>query len=209
MEAELDLQAEAGAVVRTVVLGEGTHTVEVSRVFPADRDEVWEACTRPERLRQWFDTADGELRPGGRYALADSGTVGTIEVCERPSRLRLTWEYEDDASTVEIVLAATGEGRTSLALRHIVTANAHWDEFGPAATGIGWEGALLALALHLDGDSRSAPDAMTELFASPPGLEYISRAAEGWGEAHSAAGAEPAAAEAASRKTAAFYRGEG
>jgi Activator of Hsp90 ATPase homolog 1-like protein len=50
----------AGSEVRTVVL---------RRSYDAPIEDVWDACTDPDRLNRWFLPVTGELRVGGRYQL--------------------------------------------------------------------------------------------------------------------------------------------
>jgi uncharacterized protein YndB with AHSA1/START domain len=87
--------------------------VEVTReiVLPAERDEVWEALTDEERLREWFAN-DVELdpRPGGTGVFRwDNGEERRAAVEEvQPGEL-LVLRFEDDG-LVELRLeeAATG-----------------------------------------------------------------------------------------------------
>jgi uncharacterized protein YndB with AHSA1/START domain len=39
----------------------------VSRSYPAELADVWDACTNPERIPRWFLPVSGELKEGGRY----------------------------------------------------------------------------------------------------------------------------------------------
>jgi hypothetical protein len=50
---------------------------------PASADQVWDACTNPERIPHWFLPVSGDLRLHGRFHLQDNAS-GTIERCDPP-----------------------------------------------------------------------------------------------------------------------------
>jgi hypothetical protein len=75
-------------------------------------------------------------------------------------------------------------------------------EFGPGAVGVGWDGGLLGLTLHLRGGSIDDPVAWQ---MSAEGREFATRCSEAWGEANRAAGADPAVATRGVANTTAFY----
>ena len=77
-----------------------------------------------------------------------------------------------------------------------------WTQFGPGAVGVGWEGGLLGLALHLQGGSISDPMAWQ---LSDEGRAFFARSSEAWGAANVAAGADPEAAASAIANTTGFY----
>ena len=81
--------------------------MEITReiVLPAPREEVWEAITDEERLREWFAN-DVELdpRPGGAGLFRwDNGEErrAAVEAVEPEERLVLRWE---DDGLVELRL---------------------------------------------------------------------------------------------------------
>ncbi len=74
--------------------------------------------------------------------------------------------------------------------------------FGPGAVGVGWDGGLLGLSLHLQGVSIGDPVAWQ---VSAEGRDFNTRCSEAWGAANEAAGADPAAAASAVANTTAFY----
>ena len=80
-----------------------------------------------------------------------------------------------------------------------------WGEYGPGAVGVGWEGGLLGLALHLHGGSVGDPIAWQ---VSEEGRNFNKRSSAAWGEANRAAGADPDAVARAVANTNAFYAPE-
>ena len=130
-----------------------------------------------------------------------------ITACERPSHFALTWEYAGDVSWVEVSVSADGAGGARVALTHTALLSPHWDEYGPGAAGVGWEMGLLGLALHLAQPAAPKPDDAA-FAASRDGRAFIAGSSEGWEKAGVAAGADPAAARAAARRTTAFYTGQ-
>lgn len=186
-------------VRRTVDLAPVDPVIAVAQTFPTTRDDLWDACTQPARLARWFEPVEGEVALGGRYELASSGTEGTIERCEPPMLFALTWEYGGDVSRVVVTVAAV-EGGARLTIAHAATRDDHWEAYGPAAGGMGWDESLLALALHLADDERSTPDAMEALFESEEGRAFAEASASAWRQAYVDAGADPAEAEAASAR---------
>ena len=92
--------------------------MEVRResVFDAEREEVWDALTDPERLREWFaNDVELDVRPGGAGTFRwDDGSVrhARVERVEEARELRLTWWDEEDGgeSVVSISLADSESG---------------------------------------------------------------------------------------------------
>ena len=180
--------------------------VALSRRYGAPVEEVWDALTDPERLSRWFLPVTGDLRLGGRYAF-EGNAGGVIRECEQPHRLVVTWEMGEpgpaDTSLVEVRLVES-DGGTRLDLEHRAQVPPQmWEEFGPGAVGVGWDGALLGLSLHLSGEEKAGtPD---EITADPAVMEFNTAAAKQWGLAHQAAGADAARADANVAATTAFY----
>jgi hypothetical protein len=147
---------------------------------------------------------------GGRYQL-EGNAGGEILTCERPHRLRVTWVYGEvaspsDVSELEVRLTPAGEGTTTLELEHTaIVPDERWDQFGPGAVGVGWDGGLLGLTLHLRG--KSVGDSMAWQL-SDEGRDFFGRSSAAWGAANEAAGADPAAAARAVANTTAFYAPE-
>lgn len=176
---------------------EDLYDVEIRRTYDADPADVWDACTNPERVARWFSPVTGDLRPGGRYSI-DGNASGAITECDPPRRLALDWEFGDHAlSWVTLELNPVGD-RTELVLRHRQPRTEHWATYGPGATGVGWELAVLGLAMHLAGSAKPS----AEFEASPEARQFVRRSATLWGEAHEAAGAPVSVATKSARATA-------
>jgi hypothetical protein len=109
-------------------------------------------------------------------------------------------------SELEIRLTAAGEGSTALELEHTaIVPEERWAEYGPGAVGVGWDGGLLGLSLHLRGESVG--DSMAWQ-VSDEGRDFFARSSDAWGVANEAAGTDPAAAARAVASTTAFYAPE-
>lgn len=133
--------------------------VRVEDVYATDIEDLWDACTRPDRLGRWIASASGDLVPGGEFtARFTSGWEGNgrVDVCERPHRLLLT-TWEDEARDQESTLAATltaVEGGTRLVI----------EESGVpvgqlASYGAGWQVHAEDLASHVAGLERDEDEA--------------------------------------------------
>jgi uncharacterized protein YndB with AHSA1/START domain len=162
-----------GDTHREITGPEDARTLLVRRRYDAAIDDVWGACTEPERLNRWFLSVTGDLRPGGSFSL-EGNARGEILRCEPPRLLRVTWAYGDQpASQVELRLAAGDGGEeTVLELEH--SAIAREIEVGgrtvdpvlnDAASGLwgigtGWELPLtLGLQRYLRGELPDRPAA--------------------------------------------------
>jgi uncharacterized protein YndB with AHSA1/START domain len=201
-----DLIAELERVRRSVGRGAvpagAGHVVELRRGYDAPVEDVWEACTDPGRISRWFLPITGDLRLGGSYQF-EGNAGGDITACEPPRHVTVTWVFAGDVSIVSVELTPAGDGRTELLLRHAVPDNDHWASYGPGATGVGWDLALLGLAYFLrSGESVSDPEAFA---TSPEAQAFMRRSAQEWGEAHEASGAPPATAREAADRTSAAY----
>jgi len=200
------VEREVGS--RTLPAGEA-RTMIISRVYDTPADDLWDACTNPERISRWFLPISGDLREGGRYAF-DGNASGTIERCEPPHRVEATWEYGGQTSWVEVRVTPADGGRARFSLEHIAHVDDEiWAQYGPGAVGVGWDQGLVGLTLHLAG-SDAIPDkkAGEAWQLSDEGREFARRSSERWAEANIAAGTDPAEARAAAARTTDFYTGE-
>lgn len=191
--------------------GQPVRAVEGSRWYRTRIEDLWQAITDPERLPRWFLPVHGDLRPGGRYQL-EGNAGGTIERCDPPRALDLTWEFGDNTSWLRVRLAAEDEG-SRLTLVHSMAkdeaSEKHWAEYGPGATGVGWDLALLGLGLYLEGDGDAIDRQESDAWlASEDGKAFVRESAESWGRVHAVGGEEPEVAQAMAARTARFYTGE-
>jgi uncharacterized protein YndB with AHSA1/START domain len=193
---------------RTLTAGEA-RTLTISRVYDTPPEDLWDACTNPDRLPRWFLPVSGDLRPGGRYELQGNAS-GTIERCEPPHSLAATWEYGGQTSWIELRLTAEPDGGTRFALEHIAHVDDEiWAQFGPGAVGVGWDQALVGLTLHVtSGGEPVEREAVEAWQASDDGRRFTSLASERWAAASIAAGTDAAEAHAAAARTTDFYSGE-
>lgn len=206
------IAAQPTAVDRDLTIrrdGETQHTVQtISQSYPTTLDDLWQACTQADRLARWFAPVHGELRLGGRYQV-EGNAAGEVIACEPPLSYTVTWEMGGAATHVSVRLSPEGNGaRLTLEHQHTGEADSEfWTQFGPGATGVGWDLALLGLALHLvtGQDRPEDPDAFSQ---TPPARQFIRAVSERWGEASVHAGTPVADAAAAASRTTAFYLGE-
>jgi uncharacterized protein YndB with AHSA1/START domain len=207
----IDVVKEIEAVHREtgtkrIPAGDG-RTVRLQRQYDASIEDVWDALTNPERIGRWFLPISGDYRLGGRYQF-EGNAGGEIVACERPDRLKVTWAYGEnitaaDVSEVEVRLSSVEGGATLLELEHAaVVPEDRWDEYGPGAVGVGWDGGFLGLALHLRGVSVDDPVAWQ---LSQEGRRFNTLSSEAWGEANRAAGADAAAVARGVARTTTFY----
>lgn len=207
---DFDVEGNLGALERSVSSlerdGQPARALTLSRGYDTTVDDLWDAVTSRERIPRWFMPVSGDLEIGGRYQL-EGNAGGAVTACEQRSRFALTWEFGGDVSWVDVRVSGDGAGRARLTLTHTARLSPHWDEYGPGATGVGWEMGLLGLAVHLADPTAPKPD--EEAFAaSRDGRAFIAGSSDGWGEAAVAAGEDPDAARAAAGRTKAAYTGE-
>jgi uncharacterized protein YndB with AHSA1/START domain len=139
------------------------HTLEMSRVFDAPREEVFRAWTDPTELARWWGPgefscpqADVDLRPGGSYRLVMKPTEGpemvlggTYREVEPPERLVYTWKWESgwpDPTELVVTVRFRDLGEQTEVL---LTQHGFADDNGLAANTWGWESGLDKLAAQL------------------------------------------------------------
>jgi uncharacterized protein YndB with AHSA1/START domain len=188
---------------RVVEAGEAS-TVTVSQVYDTDLDDLWDACTNPERIPRWFLPVTGELRVGGKYQL-EGNAGGTVERCDPPKSFAATWEYGGDVSWIEVRLSAEPDGRTRFELDHTAVPNEHWNQFGPGAVGIGWDMTLNGLALHLESGEANDSEAAMAWMVSDEGTRFMTLSGEAWYQADVEGGADADAARTRADATLAAY----
>ncbi len=206
-----NIHEKVGAIVREVRScehdGKPAHAVIATRVYDTDADDLWDAITNPERLPRWFLPVSGDLRLGGTYQLKGNAG-GTITRCEPPRTLALTWEFGGEVSWVYVDLNGKDDEETELVLKHIALVDKdRWDQYGPAV-GVGWDLTLFGLAEHLSTKAGVSPENADEWLASSDGKGFIRASSEAWRQASVKGGTPADKAEAAAKRTTAFYTGE-
>jgi uncharacterized protein YndB with AHSA1/START domain len=139
--------------------------VHVEDVYDTDIDDLWNACTTPERLARWIAVVSGDLRVGGTVQAVFTSTWAgptRIEVCDAPHHLLLTSEPgTDDETQIEAWLTVEGS-RTRLAVeeRGLPVAQLHF-------FGAGWQVHLEDLARSLTSDGSAHADGWSSQEAAP------------------------------------------
>lgn len=137
-------------------LDENRGAVRIEEVYDTDLDDLWEACTTPERLARWLAQVDGDLRVGGTIEMTFTSTwtgPARVEVCDAPHHLLLTtWPGTEEEAQIEAWLTAEGE-RTRLVVeeRGLPIAGLHFH-------GAGWQVHLEDLGRSLEIDGHAHPD---------------------------------------------------
>ena len=207
---EIDIGSVLGPVTRTVRNfdkdGKPACTVTLTRLYATGVEDLWDALTNSERIPRWFLPIEGDLRLGGKYQLKGNAG-GTITACNPPLRFAATWEFGGGISWIEVMLAAE-VGKARLTLEHTAIIEAHWNQFGPGAVGIGWDLAVMGLERYLASGAPVDAAAAMSWMGSPNGKEFMSQSGELWRAAHVASGADPRSAKERSDRTIAFFRGE-
>jgi uncharacterized protein YndB with AHSA1/START domain len=139
--------------------------VRVEDVYDTGIDDLWRACTEPERLARWIAEVSGDLRVGGTVnAVFTSTWTGpiSIEACEAPRHLLLTMEPGSEEETrVEAWLTAEGP-RTRLVVeeRGLPVDQLHF-------YGAGWQAHLEDLASSLTSAGAVHADGWSPQTAAP------------------------------------------
>lgn len=209
----VDVTSQINAVQRKVgtrvleagLLEEGQAlTVTVSQVYDTGLDNLWDACTNPERLQLWFLPITGELRAGGKYQVKGNAN-GTIERCDPLKSFAVTWEYGGEVSWIEVRLSAAPGGGTRFELEQTAYPDDRWKRFGPGAIGIGWDMMLHDLALYIEPGETGSSAVSLEWMMSQDGIRFLTLSGEDWYEADVASGTDPATARTRADATLAAY----
>ncbi|WP_349428622.1 SRPBCC domain-containing protein [Microbacterium sp. LWS13-1.2] len=215
----VDVQNQLDAVTREIASAEidgyPARVQTLAQTYPSPIDDVWDAVTSAARIARWFQPITGDLRLGGRYQI-EGNAGGEIQECTPPAdgsaRFTATWEYGGGATWLTVRLTAEGDAETRFELEHVARTDdvpaEFWDVYGPGATGVGWDGGLLGLGLHLTAGDGPSPEEAEAWAFTDEGRAFYRGAADAWGAAHAADGADPAVAARAADNTYAFYTGE-
>ncbi len=146
-------------------LDETRGAVRVEDVYDTAIEDLWEACTTPDRLARWIAQVSGDLRVGGDVQVVFTSTwtgPGRIEVCDAPHHLLLTMQpgseeeceleawLTEEGSRTRLVVEERGLPRDSLYL-HGAGWQAHLEDLGQSLT--------TGASVHPDGwsSSRQSP----------------------------------------------------
>jgi uncharacterized protein YndB with AHSA1/START domain len=117
-------------------------------------EKVWAALTTPERLADWFATAEVDLRVGGIIRLSWNGvhkTDVTITVCEPPRALAWRWTIGERDTLVRFDLTPEAGG-CALTLTH---SGLSLDGARDGGVRTGWHAHLEALPDAMEGRATS------------------------------------------------------
>ena len=216
----VDVTPQIDAVTRSLrteeVDGTPTRIQTIGQEYPAGIDDVWEATTTAERIARWFLPVSGDLRLGGRYQLTGNAG-GEVLSCTPPAdgvaEYRVTWEFGGGVTWVTVRLTSVSPDRTRFELEHSAAVAdvpaGMWETFGPGATGVGWDQALVGLALNLGSlDGAISPEEGQAWALSDEGKAFTRAVADRWADAHVAAGADPEQAARGADATYGFYTGQ-
>lgn len=140
-------------------------SVRVEDVYDTDIDDLWQACTDPERLARWIARVSGDLREGGTVECVFTSTwtgPARIDVCDAPHHLLVTQEPgTDDETELEAWLTAEGS-RTRLVVeeRGLPRGVLHFH-------GAGWQVHLEDLGRSLAEGGSAHPDDWSSQAPSP------------------------------------------
>jgi uncharacterized protein YndB with AHSA1/START domain len=182
-------EAERAIGHRRIPAGEA-RTAIIRRWYDAPIEDVWDACTTPERIARWFLPVNGQLRLGGTFHLQGNAS-GEVLHCEPPRLLRVSWAYGDrPADEVELRLSPGADGDTLLEIEHasvsrlvevdgrLVDPFLNDAKTGLWGAGIGWEMPLayrlpLELRGELTGPLPSEPSPDDRARAERLGREWV------------------------------------
>lgn len=180
----------------------------IGQVYDTSPEDLWDAVTSAERLPRWFAPVTGDLVQGGHYQI-EGNASGTIRTCEPPREFTATWEFGGNTSWIAVRVSADGTG-ARLQLEHtaqVTEDTTFWDEYGPGATGVGWDLGFMGLAKHLATGEAITGDAAEGWETTAEGLGFITESSRLWAEASIAHGTAREDAEGARERTTAFYTG--
>jgi uncharacterized protein YndB with AHSA1/START domain len=144
---------------------DGRQHLVFSRTFAAPIDDVWAACTEPERMQRWIGTWSGDPASGEvAFRMTAEGDdvpeeVYLVEACEPPRRFvvrsRDAAAFSEDGSGPRVAWQHTLElteqdGGTTLVFTQVVPDGALGPEM-VSSVGPGWDYYLDRLVAVLDG----------------------------------------------------------
>ncbi|WP_299892580.1 SRPBCC domain-containing protein [uncultured Ruegeria sp.] len=210
----MDFETAFGADFREVSEGERegrlTHVVRAQRTYRTSPENLWSAITEKQRIESWFGKISGDFKRGGRFSI-EGNADGDIFACEPPHSVSVTWEFGGNKSWVTATIKDVEDGALLMIEHELPTdteSEAHWEKYGPGATDVGWEMAMLGLDGHLQLNGQSVIAAGQEWAEAEEGKSRLRSWAEAWGKAHIEDGTPMKIAMETAARTADFYTGE-
>jgi Activator of Hsp90 ATPase homolog 1-like protein len=125
MTTEQTTYTEPDPELRRRELPSGEARVAVfSRTYDTSVEDLWDACTNPERLARWYTTVTGELRLGGMFDQVNMGG-GVVAVCDAPSHLKVILGPGGVDEIDVRVSPGPADGTATLEIQHATTLDAH------------------------------------------------------------------------------------
>ena len=102
--------------------------LRIERTFAAPAEDVFDAWTSAEVMRRWFHCAPDwetpeaavDLRVGGQVRVVmrrpdgtEAGARGLYTLIDRPTRLRMTWTFDDVPSNEQLIELSFSEAEGS------------------------------------------------------------------------------------------------
>jgi uncharacterized protein YndB with AHSA1/START domain len=217
----MDVNTQLNAVARRIetkeVDGALSFVQTLTQTYPSPIDDVWDAVTTVERIPRWFLPVSGDLRLGGHFQF-EGNAGGEIRRCDPPSAgsasYTVTWgNGMGEPAIVHVRLTTVDPASTRFELENTAAVDSipegFWEQFGPSATGMGWDSALLGLASYFGGgDGGISPEEGQAWLATDEGKSFLRGSADAWAAEHIADGADPEVANAAATTTYGMYTGE-
>lgn len=133
-----------------------THTITFHRSFEAPREEVFDAWTVPERIKQWWDPTGApladctvDLRPGGAFRFVSASDhappfTGVYSVVERPAEL--VFDAMGAIGTIRLE-ASADTTRMTVTIR--CPSREHLEQFVRLGVDVGTDQTLDNLVVHV------------------------------------------------------------
>jgi uncharacterized protein YndB with AHSA1/START domain len=152
----------------TTTIDRSNFTIIFNRTLPAPREQVFDAWTRPEHIKHWWDPTGTplseclvDLRPGGSFKFTNQDSAhsppftGTYQRIERPSRL----EFEALGAFGTVALEAKGAA-TEMTVSIRCSSTEHLEQFIKLGVHEGTARTLNNLAAYLP---TASPPARAQL----------------------------------------------
>lgn len=205
---DFEPEAQANSTTREVRTGrrdgEVTRTIVTRRTFAVDQATLWNVLTNPSRLRQWYFSVKGDLRPGGSYKV-DTIAEGIVNECEAPHSFAVTSTSYSKVSWIRVVVTPAADGTQVEVAEETLWDTESWGTYGPSLDGVARDFSLLTLALHLSSGEPVDQEAMGDFTYSPAGREFVRLATQAWANAAVADGDDTQAARNSAARAEAFF----